>query len=48
MKSIDRAIFKVEEKLSQGGGELTNELQANLKCVLFLNLSFSNSFYFLS
>jgi len=40
MKSIDRAISKVEEKISQAaGGESTTELQQNLKCVLF-NLSF--------
>jgi len=33
MKSIERAICKVEEKLSHGGGDLTGELQANLKYV---------------
>jgi len=34
MKSIDRAIFKVEEKLSQSAGDLTAQLQANLKYAL--------------
>jgi len=36
MKSIDRAISKVEEKIIQDGGELSSELQANLQCVLAL------------
>jgi len=33
MKSIDRAIHKVQEKISQAGSESMKELQANLRCV---------------
>jgi len=33
MKSVDRAIHKVKEKISQAGNESVTELQTNLKCV---------------
>jgi len=34
MKSIDRAIRRVEEKINQSDYESASDLQANLKCVL--------------
>ena len=34
MQSIDRAISKVEAKISQAGGQSTKELEKNLQCVL--------------
>jgi len=43
MKSIDRAIHSVEEKISQAGSETVTELQANLKCV-FTSDSFTSCF----
>jgi len=43
MKSIDRAIHKVEEMISQAGNEAVMELQANLK---YVSRSYSLGCYF--
>jgi len=40
MKSVDRAIHTVEEKISQSDGRSTVELQDNLKCVFFFKIIF--------